>query len=389
MKVARAPRRRVVAKVLSVLLVAGAPAPRAAFADEPPAPTAARLDEAKALFQQGNVLRRAGDLRGALEFYLRSRAVVPSMPNTFNAAVCLHQLGRTDEALELYEEVLTKFRGQLDEGGQTELNDSITTLRRQLGSIEVTGNVGGMLLVDGRVRGTLPIVAPVRVQPGLHTVRVYKEGWEPFESKVTVEKGAFVTLDAALKPLAQAGRLHVESDNLTGGELILDGAPLGHLPWEGTLAPGPHLYSTKNGTMGTGPAVANVVQGQTVAITVHGVPLGSEVRVVVEPPSAEIWIDAVSVGKGQWRGSLPIGPHLLEAREVRAGRRLARSAARCTSRSSAAYRSGSRSGAAPCPRADRTAARATRSTPAGWPAFAARTSFPRGSCSSGARATSA
>src|ERR1700677_2207222 len=72
-----------------------------------------QLREAKALFQEGNTRRRAGDLPGALEFYLRSRAVVPSMPNTFNAAYCLLQLGRIDEALELYEEVLIRFRGEV------------------------------------------------------------------------------------------------------------------------------------------------------------------------------------------------------------------------------------------------------------------------------------
>jgi hypothetical protein len=288
---------------------------RGAAADEPGTETPEHLAEAKGLFQQGNVLRRAGDDRGALEYYLRSRAIVPSMPNTFNAAICLERLGRIDEALELYEELLTKYRGELNDAEQAQLKDSITTLRRQLGSIEVIGDVGGTLLVDGRVRGTLPIVAPVRVRPGSHTVRVFKEGWEPYESTLTVERAAFVTLDVRLRPLAEAGRLRVESDNLAGGELFLDGAPLGRVPWEGSLAPGPHLYSVKSDTLGTAPARANVVQGQRVVLTAHGVPIGPEVHVSADPSSAEIWIDTVPLGRGPWRGSLPVGPHTFEARE--------------------------------------------------------------------------
>jgi hypothetical protein len=300
-----------------VAVIALAHPPRAR-ADEPPSPgdSAERLREAKSLFQEGNMLRKAGDLQGALEFYQRSRRLVPSMPNTLNAAYCLEQLGRTDELLELYEEILTKFRGELSPQEQQQLSLSMSVLRRKLGSIDVLGDVGGMLLVDGRVRGTLPIVAPVHVQPGQHTVRVFKEGWEPFERTVTVGSGQTVPIDASLMPLRQAGRLRIETDNVVGAELLLDDAPLGTLPWEGTLAPGPHLFSVRKDGLGSAPARANVVQGQRVVVAVHGLPLGPEVRVVVEPASADMWIDGVPIGKGQWRGALPLGTHMIEAREV-------------------------------------------------------------------------
>src|SRR5262249_5641425 len=58
--------------------------PAPAFAADPePQPSAAaqaeeRLRQAKALFQEGNLLRKAGDIEGALEFFLRSRNLVPS-----------------------------------------------------------------------------------------------------------------------------------------------------------------------------------------------------------------------------------------------------------------------------------------------------------------------
>jgi hypothetical protein len=292
------------------------PTPPPVTTGAPPPSADAKLSEAKALFKEGNDLRKAGDLQGALEFYLRSRRLVASMPNTTNAAVCLEDLGRLDEALELYEEVVTKYRDELSEREQQDIAASMSNLRRALGSVDVSGEVGGMLFVDGHPRGTLPLVAAVHVMPGRHVVRVLREGWEPFESTVDVAKGQTVPVDVKQKPLAHAGRLRIVSDNAEGAELLLDGAPLGPVPWEGTLAPGRHLFSIRKGDVGTGPIVANVIEGQTVTAPAHAVPVVNEVRVAAEPPSADVSVDGVDVGKGRWRGALPVGSHVFEAREI-------------------------------------------------------------------------
>jgi tetratricopeptide (TPR) repeat protein len=75
----------------------------------------ARLEEAKELFRRGVTLLTAGDTERALESFLGSRALVPSGKNTANAAICLERLGRYDEALEMYEEVLARFSKDLDD----------------------------------------------------------------------------------------------------------------------------------------------------------------------------------------------------------------------------------------------------------------------------------
>src|SRR5262249_39229460 len=85
---------------------------------------------------------------------------------------------------------------------------------------------------------------------------------------------------------------------------------------EGTLTPGPHLFSVRKGSLGTAPAMANVVEEQTVVINVKGVPLGAELVLVAEPQTAEVSIDGVAVAKGSWRGALPLGRHVFEAREI-------------------------------------------------------------------------
>ena len=88
-------------------------------------------------------MRKLGDTERALELYLKSRAVAPSVPNTLNAAVCLRELGRFDEALELYEDLVTKFRDEITAEERTNIAAEMTSLRTKVGSIDVQANVDG------------------------------------------------------------------------------------------------------------------------------------------------------------------------------------------------------------------------------------------------------
>ncbi|CAN97601.1 putative S-layer-like protein [Sorangium cellulosum So ce56] len=280
-----------------------------------PASTDEALARAKALFQEGNELRKIGDFQRALELYLRSRQIVASVPNTLNAAFCLDQLGRYDEALELYEALLTELRAELGEPERRSVASAIATLRARIGSVVVSSNVDGLVLIDGRQRGRLPLAGPIRLLPGDHTLRVVKDGWHTFERIVTVGVAETRSVDAKLDPLASTGRLKVEDERLVGADLTIDGALIGQLPWEGALAPGPHFYSVRKGNFGSAPREASVIAGQLAVATVEAGPLGEEVRVVAQPLSADLTINGVPVGKGQWRGALPLGRHTFEAHE--------------------------------------------------------------------------
>lgn len=280
-----------------------------------PVPDEVRLAQAKELFRQGNSLRSAGDYERALDFFRRSRALVASVPNTLNAALCLDQLGRYDEALELYQELLTRFSAELTESDRTSIGPAMEGLRKRLGRLDVSSNVDGALLIGGRPRGTLPLTSPVPVMPGTQRVRVLKDGYETFEATVTLEAGATVTLDAKLKKLERAGKLRVDDPGLAGADLFVDGGMVGKLPWEGTLTPGRHLYFVRRGDLGSAPATAIVVEAQTVLVGVRAEPLGPDLAVVVEPATAELSIDGVPLGQSGFQGRLPIGAHTLSARE--------------------------------------------------------------------------
>jgi len=276
----------------------------------------ARLAEAKRLFQQGNDLRKLGDCARAVVLYERSRALHASVPNTMNAAYCLEQLGRTDEAYDAYEALITDFVAELSAEDKTAVTTAIDALRPKLALLRATANVDGMLLVDGRNRGKLPLSRDVRVRPGEHVVRVVKEGWATFEKPITVEAGEAVVIDAKLSPLAESGRLEIEDERLVGADVFVDGAFVGQLPWKGSLAPGPHHYSVRRGDIGSAPREATVVRGQVTLATVEAGPLAGDMRIVVEPRSAALTLNGVPVGAGQWRGRLPVGRHTIEAEEV-------------------------------------------------------------------------
>lgn len=275
-----------------------------------------KRDEAKRLFQYGNDMRRAGDCRRALEYFVQSRALYPTATNTLNTAICLDQTERYDEALELYEELLTRFADKLDADTKRAIAPAMSALRQKVGALDVAANVEGTLLVDSRMRGQLPLLVPVRVLPGDHLVRVLKDGYEPFEQNVKVKIGLTLTVDARLKPLASAGRLRIDEAALVGAEVFVDGAAVGVAPWEGTLRPGEHLLWLRKADAGSAPKQQVIIQGQTIRARATLSPLGPEARYVLEPPTAELWLDGVSLGKKGWQGRLPLGSHTLEVKET-------------------------------------------------------------------------
>lgn len=275
----------------------------------------AKLDKAKELFRKGNELRSAGDYQGALDMYLASRRELPSIPNTLNAALSLDHLGRFDEALEMYEDLLTRFP-HLDEKDRRAVANAMRVLRGKLGSLDVSSNVDGELLIDGRQRGKLPLTSPVPVLPGRHVVRVLKDGYDSFSENITIKARQKKLIDARLKRLVHVGKLRVDDPKLAGADLFIDGGRVGTLPWEGTLAPGVHRYRVRKGDIGTAPRSAVVVEGQTVLVDVKAGPLSGDLRFNVDPPSAQLYIDGVSVGHEQWQGRLPVGEVQVMAREA-------------------------------------------------------------------------
>lgn len=305
-----APRRAVrLAWIALAVALAAAPA----RADDP-APEGVHA-RARELFRKGFALLQAGDCERALDFFLRSREAEASGPNTRDAAHCLDRLGRYDEALQLYEELLLSFPEDLDEQDRAIIGPAMAALRKKVGGIDVRANVRGTVVVDGRARGELPLSGPVRVLGGKHTVRILNDGYAPFEASVTVAVGATEVVDARLVRLSGVGLLRVEDVASEGADVLVDGALVGTSPWEGTLKAGPHLVWTRRGERGSAPGSVVVLEGQTALVRPASGPLGPELSITAEPVTADIALDGVVVGKHRWAGRVPVGDHRITIEE--------------------------------------------------------------------------
>ena len=278
-------------------------------------PSVERLEQAKSLFREGNALLSAGDPERALERFLASREALASGKNTANAAICLERLGRYDEALEMYEELLARFAADIDEQDRQKLAPIMTRLRDGLGKLDISANVEAQLTIDGKPRGKLPRVTALRALPGRRRVRVVKEGYRTFEVVVDVRAGQSVAVDAPLEPLSGLGALRVEPAGNAQAELLLDGQSVGQLPWEGTLRTGVHLLQALGQNIGSKPQTAHVIEGKTELIRVSLRALGAPVRIVVRPASAALLLNGVPLGHGKWAGRLPVGVYRLRAEE--------------------------------------------------------------------------
>jgi PEGA domain len=275
----------------------------------------ARLERAKALFREGNALLTAGDPERALERFLQSREAMASGKNTANAAICLERLGRYDEALDMYEELLARFAKDLDEQDRQNLAPIMANLRGRLASIDISSNVEGLVIVDGKARGRLPRTTALRVLAGKRLIRVVHEGYHAFELVLEVAPGAGVTVDASLEPLNGSGALRVEPSGRASAQLLIDGKAVGALPWEGTLPSGEHLLQAVGADVGSRPQTVLVLERKTLLVRLSTHKLGPVVRIEAWPRSAPLVLDGARLRSGAWSGRLPLGTHLVSAEE--------------------------------------------------------------------------
>ena len=279
-------------------------------------PSEADKEEARRQFEKGVVLLKEEAWSAALAAFLRSRELFPTRGNTKNAAFCLRKLQRYDESLDMYEALLRDFPN-LSPEDKLEAQTAAAEMRGLVGTIDITGaEPGAAITVDGQARGDYPPVTPIRAAAGSHIVRVYKEGFEPFETRVDVAGGQSSTVTAKLRALKDAGRLRVVEQSGRSLDLVVDGTVRGQTPWEGRLEIGPHMVFLRGkGTVGTQPASVVIASQQTASLSLRAEELDAAIRVEPTPISARVAIDGVTLGSGPWALRLKSGRHRVEVFE--------------------------------------------------------------------------
>jgi len=297
---------------------AASAAPSAPPADTaPPAegapPSEETKKEARAHFNKGLALLQEEAWAAALAEFLVSRELFPTRVATNNAALALRKLQRFDESLDMYETYLRDF-SNIPPGERTLAQRAVAELRDLVGTVEITGaEPGASIVVSSQDRGEYPPVKPLRVSAGTHLVRIFKEGFEPFETRVDVAGGQTAKVTAKLRVLKDSGRLKVAERGGRAIDVVVDNVVVGKTPWEGLLAVGNHTVALRGeGKVGTQPATAPVKSQQLTALTLVAEDLEAALRVEPTPAGASVAIDGVTVGRGIWLGRLRTGAHQVE-----------------------------------------------------------------------------
>lgn len=296
---------------------APAPAPTPAPAPAPAAAaTDAKKEEAKARFERGMVLFDKKVWDAALVEFLESRAAYATRSNTQNAAICLRNLNRFDEALDMFQALEKEFPS-LSPADRSAVDKEIIDLQQLVGAIEIrTQENGAQITIDGRERGVTPS-PPLRVSAGTHVLRIYKEGFAPVEKRVEVAGKQTLVVEANLETLSQSGRLSVTEDGGKGAEVLVDGVVVGKTPWQGLVATGEHVVFLRGeGNLGTQPANATVRINQVTPIVLALEALDCSLRVEPTPSGATVAVDGVVVGNGLWDGRLRKGRHKIEVAQT-------------------------------------------------------------------------
>lgn len=311
--------------LIHIIIVACTLRAMPAFAQPKPKPvpppvaaerSAQSKDEARARFERGMSFfdRKVWD--AALAEFLASRAAYPTRSNTQNAAICLRNLNRFDEALEMFEALLKEFPN-LAPAERQAVDKEVKELESLVGTIDVRApQDGAQISIDGRDRGTTP-APPVRVAAGSHVVKVYKEGFAPVEKRIEVASKQNVLFEARFESLAQSGRLSVTEDGSKAAEVVVDNVVVGKTPWQGLVAVGDHVVFLRGeGNLGTQPASATVRINQVTPIVLALEALECPLRVEPTPSGATVAIDGVVVGSGVWDGRLRKGRHKVEVAQA-------------------------------------------------------------------------
>lgn len=278
-------------------------------------PSEETKQEARLHFDKGINLLREKAWAAALAEFLLSRKLYPTRAATNNAAIALRELQRFDESLDMFETLLRDFPN-IPPTERATAQRAVAELRGRVGTLDVEGaEPGAAIVVSGQNRGEYPPVTPIRITAGTHLVRVFKEGFEPYETRVDVAGGQTARVTAKLRVLTESGSLRVTEQSGKTVDVLVDNVVVGQTPWQGVLAIGDHMVALRGeGKLGTQPAAAPVKPQKLTSLSLLAEDLEATLRVDPTPPGASVWINSVNVGRGVWLGRLKTGKHQVEVK---------------------------------------------------------------------------
>ena len=209
------------------------------------------VEQARADFERGAELYRAGDFRAALAAFEAAQARAPAPQALFNIARCQERLGQLADAVDSYTAYLAAAPDAPDRAA---VSARIEELRARLpleASLRISVEPPAAVAVDGEPAGTSPVT--VRLSPGTHRIGATHEGYQPLEREVELAPGGRVQLELSLVPL-------------------LPPAATGRAPEAAvrdTIKPLPKTQPRRWTWVATGIAAASLAAGITFGVSAH------------------------------------------------------------------------------------------------------------------------
>jgi len=169
-------------------------------------------DEARAQFDTGVDLFEQGKHEQAAVAFARAYELKPTFKLRYNIGQVENELGHYAKALDAYTLYLAEGGAEIDQSRQDQVTAEIARLRTLVGMIEISGAPkGATVFIDDRRSGTTPILGPVFVDLGEHSVVVKQGATELHRELVKVAGGQRVAVKvesatAGAGPVAAAGQ---------------------------------------------------------------------------------------------------------------------------------------------------------------------------------------
>ena len=164
----------------------------------------ARAQTADEYLEHGVALREVGRDEEALAIFQSAHALSPSAEALAQIGLAEQALGRLVDAETHLAQALSDTTDRFVRRNRAPLSQALSEISSALSNVAITGGPpGAEVRVEGEVRGTLPLEAPLRVEGGTVHVEITAAGYEAFAREVIAPAGSEATLEAALTPVPE------------------------------------------------------------------------------------------------------------------------------------------------------------------------------------------
>jgi hypothetical protein len=240
-------RMRPIPCLLAALIAASLPAGVQADAEA----------DARAAFQKGVAEFDAGSYQEAVGSFREANRLSPSWKIFYNIGQCEAALKRYGDALDAFDQYLAEGGDEIPPEREAEVLAEVARLRLKVGTVEVRGEAGLTVVIDGNERGVTPVDAGIRVAGGVpHALTLRRGDAVVIEREFKVGNGQQVVIevpsaasDGAPAPAGEAGGPGGAAPEESGGRaspLFISGLVVG-VAGVGLLAVGGGFYGKGKG----------------------------------------------------------------------------------------------------------------------------------------------